>query len=349
MKIKDNIFISVIMPYYNSEKYISESINSILKQTYRNFEFILLDDGSTDQSRNIVNSFTDPRIIKFVNETNIGHPKSMNKLIDLAKGEYIAIMDSDDISEIDRLKVQLNYMIDKNLDVCGSTALMFGNMQNKIIPILENHEDISFMMIFGNPIINPSTMSKASVFKKFKWNENYISADFDVYSRIIQNNFKLGNVKKPLIFSRVHKNQDSSLNFSKGINDSYLISLSHYQFYNIKKINKFYFEKIKFGYKTCIQVNEYIRSMLLIIMLIKEKNLNFQILNQINISFIQKVKLSLNEFFFLIYFFKKNKIKVPLRHKCVLFLRSIFKIDYNHKIFFYLKKINDFLLYLIKK
>jgi glycosyltransferase involved in cell wall biosynthesis len=235
MEIKENIFISVIMPYYNSEKFISKAINSILNQTYRNFEFILLDDGSTDRSQNIVNSFVDSRMIKFVNKKNIGHPKSMNKLIDLAKGEYIAIMDSDDISKIDRLKVQLDYMIENNLDVCGSSAMMFDNIQNKKIQILEKHDDISFMMMFGNPIINPSTMSKSNVFKKFKWNESYISADFDVYSRIAQNNYKIGNVKKQLIYSRVHRNQDSLLNYSIGINDSYLISLNHYKFYNIKK------------------------------------------------------------------------------------------------------------------
>ena len=280
------------MPYYNSEKYISEAIKSILNQTYKNFELILLDDGSKDNSRKIVDSFLDKRIISMSNNKNIGHPASMNKLINSAKGDFIAIMDSDDISHPDRLKIQMNYIFEK-FDVCGTSAITFGENENKIIPILEKNKDIRFMMIFGNPVINPSTFSKSSVLK-ISLNENIISSDFDVYSRIIQSNYKIGNITKPYIYSRIHKNQDSSINFKRGINDSYNISKKHYDYYDIKLKDKHHFEKIGFGYKDNINFEDYknfITSLFIIstriIIVLKFKSNKRHIIQKININIIQ--------------------------------------------------------------
>ena len=105
--------ISVIMSAYNSEKHISNSIESILGQSYQNFEFLIMDDGSTDNTGKIINSYrkTDNRIKLFNNKSNIGLTKSLNFLINQAQGEYLARQDSDDVSNSKRFELQLNYMI----------------------------------------------------------------------------------------------------------------------------------------------------------------------------------------------------------------------------------------------
>lgn len=337
MNYQKNNFISVIMPYYNSEKYISDAIKSILNQTYKNFELILLDDGSKDNSRKIVDSFLDKRIISMNNIKNIGHPASMNKLINSAKGDFIAIMDSDDISHPERLKIQMNYIFEKNLDVCGTSAITFGENENKIIPILEKNKDIRFMMIFGNPIINPSTFSKSSVLKKFLWNENIISSDFDVYSRIIQSNYKIGNITKPYIYSRIHKNQDSSINFKRGINDSYNISKKHYDYYDIKLKDKHHFEKIGFGYKDNISFEDYKNFITSLFHYIDKNNYNLEILSQINVTLIQKININIIQYIILIKIFKKFKIKIEFKHKIILLIYATMKIKSNSFIYKILK------------
>ena len=325
------------MPYYNSEKYIFEAVNSILNQSYKNFELILLDDGSIDNSKKIVDSFSDDRIISMSNDMNIGHPASMNKLISRANGDFIAVMDSDDISHPDRLKIQINHIIKNNLDVCGSSARAFGQNQDKIIPILEKHKDINFMMIFGNPIINPSTLSRSIVLKKFSWNEKIISSDFDVYSRIIQSNYKFGNIKKQLLHSRIHKNQDSSINFKRGIKDSYNISKRHYNFYNIKLKNKYYLEKIDFGYKDNIIFADYKNFIMTLHDYINNNNYSLDILRQINITLIQKININIIQYIILIKIFKNFQIRIDLKHKVILLISAIFKIKSDHLIYKILK------------
>ena len=102
--------VSVVMPAYNAAKYIKEAIDSILAQTYRDFEFIIVNDGSTDNTKEIILSYSDPRIVYIENEQNSGICVTLNKGLDAAKGRYIVRMDSDDIALPQRLEVQVRYM-----------------------------------------------------------------------------------------------------------------------------------------------------------------------------------------------------------------------------------------------
>ena len=130
------------MPAYNAEKYIAESIESILSQTFTDFEFIIINDASTDSTKEIIESFQDSRIILINNEQNLGVAKSLNIGIATAKGKYIARMDADDISLPERFQTQFNFM-EKNpdIDICGSWARMFGD-KDDCMQTLQNHEDI---------------------------------------------------------------------------------------------------------------------------------------------------------------------------------------------------------------
>ena len=107
--MKNDPKISVVMAVYNGEKYLREAIDSILNQTFKDFEFIIVNDGSTDRTREILESFIDPRIV-LIHQEHMGLTKSLNRGIALAKGKYIARQDADDISMAERLEKQFNFL-----------------------------------------------------------------------------------------------------------------------------------------------------------------------------------------------------------------------------------------------
>ena len=104
-----NPIVSVVMPAYNVELYVEEAVRSILNQTFRDFEFIIVDDGSTDRTPEILRTFTDPRIRLLFNEKNEGNYPARNRGCRLARGKYIAVMDADDVALPERLEKQVRF------------------------------------------------------------------------------------------------------------------------------------------------------------------------------------------------------------------------------------------------
>lgn len=128
----NELLVSIVMPVYNVEKYLQESINSILNQTYRNIELIIIDDGSTDSSVKIIKNYKDERIKAFYFE-NGGCSKQRNFGLTAASGYYLALMDADDISECDRIKNQVEFLQSNiDIDVLGTNASIIDN-NGKII------------------------------------------------------------------------------------------------------------------------------------------------------------------------------------------------------------------------
>ena len=161
-KYKD--LISVIMPVYNSDKYLKTSIDSILNQSYKNFEFLILDDGSTDRSYEILKEYQkqDNRIKIYRNKNNYGISYSLNKLIKHTKGDYIARMDSDDFSIKDRLNIQLEYMKkNKSVDLLSSGMKCFGKSSFSIA-LFKNHDHIKFLLPLINIINHPTVFIRKS-------------------------------------------------------------------------------------------------------------------------------------------------------------------------------------------
>ena len=136
----NNPEISVIMPVYNGDKFLIKSIKSILNQTFKNFEFIIINDGSSDNSLKIIESFDDRRIKFFNNLENRGISFTLNKGLKVAKGKYIARQDQDDISLPDRLTLQLEYIRENNIDLVD-TNLTFIDENDQYIQ--EYEKDIS--------------------------------------------------------------------------------------------------------------------------------------------------------------------------------------------------------------
>ncbi|MFS8652378.1 MAG: glycosyltransferase family 2 protein, partial [Caldibacillus sp.] len=129
-------FVTVFMPVYNSGKYLVEAIESILRQTYRNLELLIVDDGSTDHSIEIIKTFADPRIRLIKNDQNRGIPFTRNVGLKEARGKYLAIMDSDDISHPERIERQVAYLENHPaIDVAGTFYVQFSENRKKKVAV----------------------------------------------------------------------------------------------------------------------------------------------------------------------------------------------------------------------
>ncbi len=204
-----NPAISVVMSVYNGEKYLKEAIDSILSQTYADFEFIIIDDGSTDKSLEIISSYHDQRIVLVQNEINIGLTKSLNKGIRLAKGKYIARMDADDISLPLRFEKQVLFMQEHpDIDICGTWYTTFE--QHKYLQKLPlTHEQIKADLLFYTPIAHPTILMKKNIFKKYQYPENFLKAqDYALWIELIDK-YKFSNLPESLLMYRTHLSQAS--------------------------------------------------------------------------------------------------------------------------------------------
>ncbi|MES2863872.1 MAG: glycosyltransferase family 2 protein [Bacteroidota bacterium] len=213
--------ISVIMPVYNCELYIQEAVESILAQTYTDFELLLIDDASKDKTVEIIKSFNDNRINLIQKPKNLGYTDSLNYGFSVAEGEYIARMDGDDFSLPTRFEKQVAYL-DKHPDVvlCGANYSIIGTDIVNKLP--ENNDEIQIQFIRNNSIAHPVVMLRNSVLKA-----NGIvydvtkepAEDFDLWVRLL-NYGKLHNIQEVLLNYRVHQKQVSNLQSKKQRNIS---------------------------------------------------------------------------------------------------------------------------------
>ena len=201
--------VTVLMPVFNGEKYLDASINSILKQTYKDFEFLIIDDGSTDATDGIVHSFNDSRIKFLKNQNNLGIVATLNKGISLAQGEFIARMDADDISLPHRLEKQVNFMRKHmHIGICGCGIINFGN-RNYINIYPEKEKDIRALLLFNAAFPHPGVMAKTELLKKYKYNGRFrFAQDYELWTRIIHATH-CANLPEVLLHYRQYDQQTS--------------------------------------------------------------------------------------------------------------------------------------------
>ena len=203
--------ITVIMSVFNGSEFLAESIQSILDQTFKEFEFIIVDDGSTDNSLDIIRSFesADSRI-KVISKLNEGLAKSLNTAISISKGEYIARMDADDISYKNRLEKQYEFMQkNKSIDLCGCSMDIIdelGNVTSEKIQTSNNHEILK-KRFFQSPILHITFFGKKLFFLKNNgYREEFKYAqDYDLVMRGIDAGAKICNIKHKLVQYRDYK------------------------------------------------------------------------------------------------------------------------------------------------
>ena len=198
--------ISVIMPAFNAEKFIKVAIESILSQTFKDFEFLIINDGSTDKTLEIIENFKaqDQRII-LINREKRGLIASLNEGISTSRGQYIARMDADDVATPEKLNIQLNYLIrNPTIDLVGSNIIFFTHNKVKGVSDLKlyNQKNINFYLkTIGLP--HPTWMVRDVFFKKFNYDPRAISVeDQDLLLRA-QQSCKFTLLKEPLLFYRI--------------------------------------------------------------------------------------------------------------------------------------------------
>ena len=201
-----NVKASIILPVYNAEAFLAEAIESILNQSFKDFELIILNDGSTDASKDIILSFDDARIKYIENETNLGLIKTPNKGIGLCNGKYIIRMDADDICEPQRIEKQILFM-EKHPDigVCGTWAKVI-NKKGEITGKIVNQTNplfVSISLLFSAPLVQPATCFKASILKKHLYHDVTIAEDYDLWTRLDKET-KMANIPEYLFRYRWH-------------------------------------------------------------------------------------------------------------------------------------------------
>ncbi|MBF0502003.1 MAG: glycosyltransferase [Candidatus Riflebacteria bacterium] len=206
--MKKNL-ISVVMSVFNGANFLREAIISVLNQTYSDFEFIIIDDGSSDDSSEIIQSFNDSRIHFFCNPCNLGLAKSLNRGIELSSGEFIARMDCDDVCIPDRFEIQVEFLKSHDdIGICGSSIYMLQNDSKRRIQVYLDKYLLSFMLLFHNTMAHPSVMMKKVVLNDFhlRYDENMKAAqDYDFWARCAEVT-NLANCPEPLLYFRVHGN-----------------------------------------------------------------------------------------------------------------------------------------------
>jgi glycosyltransferase involved in cell wall biosynthesis len=204
--------VSVSMPVYNAERYIAEAINSILSQTYQNFELIIVDDGSTDRTREIVESFDDPRIIKVYSDRNRGLITTRNRIAQIARGKYLALLDADDCAFPDRLALQVQFLESNQADLCGADHWTLNQVTGQLKASKQRHSnsDIHALLSVCSPVCNPAMMGRLEVFRKFPYKASYLHAeDYCLWTEIALAGYRFVNLKKKLITYRLHSTQTS--------------------------------------------------------------------------------------------------------------------------------------------
>lgn len=199
--------ITVVMSTFNRENFLPKSIESVLRQTYRDFEFIIIDDGSSDASVDVIHSYKDERIRLIRNEKNLGIVRSVNNGIHLAKGEYIVRMDSDDICLAHRFKRQVDFMESHPaVVVCGSWVVTFGR-QRELWRYPVGHDEIFCHLLFDSTLAQSSTILRKSFLKEqaIYYDENFsIAEDYDLWTRVAQHKGRLANIPEELLKYRLH-------------------------------------------------------------------------------------------------------------------------------------------------
>lgn len=181
--------VTVFIPVYNCETYIADSLESILNQTYKNLEVLLVNDGSTDNSVGVIKKYNDSRIRIVNNEENRGIPYTRNVGLREATGEYLVIMDSDDISLPDRIEKQVKHLeANPSLDVVGSNYIKFNDKsERKISSSLKTPEEVKAMLLFFSPLSNPSSAVRMKTVRdnNLTYNEEFfVAQDYDFWAQL---------------------------------------------------------------------------------------------------------------------------------------------------------------------
>lgn len=212
--------VSVIMAVFNAAEFLKEAVDSIVNQTMKDWELIAIDDCSTDDSLAILRSYSDPRIKIIENEMNSGPAITRNKGLKLATGEFIAVMDADDVSSSKRFELQINYLLSSpGIDIVGSWANAINNKGDYLFQIQTptNPNELRTRLLFENSLVHSSVMLRREIVLKYNlfYDEYFMYAqDFELFTRASRF-VNLANIPDVLVYYRYSPNHISTRNYEK--------------------------------------------------------------------------------------------------------------------------------------
>ena len=224
--------VSILMPVYKTAPYLREAMDSMLSQTFSDFELIVLDDCSPDNAEEILDSYTDSRIVRYKGEKNTGLSNVLNVGIGMARGNYIARMDSDDLSMPERLQIQVDYLeAHPDIDLVSVGMQMFG-AKDEVWLREQDPEKVKIIALFHSPILHASSMWRRDSFEKhgLRFRQEMVPAeDYDLWTRALVKGLKLVNLRQVLYKYRIHPEQattqtDKTTSKSRMVQQNYLAS-----------------------------------------------------------------------------------------------------------------------------
>lgn len=203
--------VSVVFPVYNAERFVAAALESVLSQSFRDFEVIVLNDGSTDRSLAEVERVagSDPRV-RVVSRPNKGLVETLNEGVALARGPWIARMDHDDVSMPDRFAIQLRHLEASDTDICGTAVTYFGEAPELTRSYPLSDQTIKFRLLYDCALAHPSVMARASLLKGNPYDVAAVHAeDYELWCRLAMKGAVFANIAQPLLMYRRHREQVS--------------------------------------------------------------------------------------------------------------------------------------------
>lgn len=236
---KKEALVSVIMPAYNCEKYVVEAINSVLAQTYKNWELLVLDDGSKDNTLQIIEEFSqkDSRIKALPNGKNMGVSATRNRGIELASGDWIAFLDSDDMWEPLKLEKQFEVVENKSAEFLFTGSSYINEEGEPFRGMFEVPEKVTYKRLRNQNVIScSSVLVKKKYFENIKMEKDEMHEDYAVWLRILKLGVTAYGVNEPLLIYRISRNSKSG-NKIKTVKMTYKV----FRFVGINPIGSAYF------------------------------------------------------------------------------------------------------------
>lgn len=218
VNVTEQPFVTVLLPCFNAEKYLKACLENIILQSFTNFEVIIIDDGSIDNTEQIIKDFKDPRIIYIKNKSNKGVTYSLNKGISLARGKYISRIDADDVMVLDRLQEQVSFLENnKDYVMVGSGHYRIDAYDLPIgeIDLITENDELKLAILFFNPFSHPTVTYKADLVKALLYDNKYMYCeDYELWFRLAEKG-KIKNLELNLVHYRVHEKNLTTNNISE--------------------------------------------------------------------------------------------------------------------------------------
>ena len=245
---KNNILVSIITPVYNSEKYIGDTIKSVLSQTHTNWELIIVDDCSSDHTEEVVKSFTDSRIRYFRLDKNSGAAIARNKALEYAKGKYIAFLDADDMWKPDKIEKQLYFMLENNIAFSFTGYEMLKVKENKMIKVPSK---LNYSQFMKNTVIATSTvMINTEIVGEIRFVNVRADHDSMTWAKLLRQGYLAYGLNKSLAYYRKLEGSISNNKFKAAKNHwvncrkieklPFFKCLYYFVFYSINAFKKHY-------------------------------------------------------------------------------------------------------------